>query len=132
MRTLSGARASGRLELPTSNRVNLIVLINIKTYKTSAATESLASRARPGVLCPFCALELRFRALEDQEYSATLSRFRSPNAPFRQTYWTLLQAYANDLDVKVVQKLMQHARLTTTMNMCAHMISDKSAKFSVA
>ena len=42
---------------------------------------------------------------------------------FRHTYSTLLQANAND--VKVVQELMRHANVTTTMNIYTQAISDK-------
>jgi site-specific recombinase XerC len=42
---------------------------------------------------------------------------------FRHTYSTLLQASAND--VKVVQELMRHANVTTTMNIYTQAISDK-------
>jgi len=42
---------------------------------------------------------------------------------FRHTYSTLLQANAND--VKVVQELMRHANVTTTMNIYTQAISEK-------
>lgn len=42
---------------------------------------------------------------------------------FRHTYSTLLQANAND--IKVVQELMRHANVITTMNIYTQAISDK-------
>jgi integrase len=45
---------------------------------------------------------------------------------FRHTYSTLLQA--NENDVKVVQKLMRHANVTTTMNVYTQAITAKKRK----
>jgi hypothetical protein len=45
-------------------RVKLVVITNTSTYKTLAATKILVSRARSGILCPFCALGRGFCALE--------------------------------------------------------------------
>lgn len=42
---------------------------------------------------------------------------------FRHTYSTLLPAHAND--IKVVQELMRHANVTTTMNIYTQAISKK-------
>jgi hypothetical protein len=49
---------------PDLYRVKLVVLTNTKTYKTLAAIKIPVSRARAGIMCPYCALELGFCALE--------------------------------------------------------------------
>jgi hypothetical protein len=49
---------------PDLYRVNLVVITNTKTYKALAALKIPVSRARSGIMCPFCALALGFCALE--------------------------------------------------------------------
>jgi hypothetical protein len=55
-----------------SYRVKLVVLTNTKTYKALAATKIPVSRARSGIMCPYCALELGFCALQYPHSRASL------------------------------------------------------------
>jgi integrase len=80
-----------------------------------------ASERRLGTMPPW-ADTLLSRILKPAAKRARISK-RIGWHTFRHTYSTLLQANAND--VKVVQELMRHANVTTTMNIYTQAISDK-------
>ncbi len=80
-----------------------------------------ASDRRQGAMPPW-ADTLLSRILKPAAKRAGISK-RVGWHTFRHTYSTLLQASSND--VKVVQELMRHANVTTTMNIYTQAISDK-------